>query len=1196
MRTCLSRLFLISLATIASCYFPLAAQETRGLITGRVTDSTGAVVPTARVIAINTQTNAAAEGATTSDGTYTLPYLLPGVYTLSAEANGFKKLVRSGIEIRVSDRLTIDLPLEVGAVQDTVNVTAETPLLELNTATTGQVIDRRRIAELPLAEGNPLTLVQLAPGIVITGGYTSNSALSSSGPSNFETNGTPGGNEFTLDGSPNTADRAGNGSARVGLQPPTDAVEEFKVVTASFDAQQGRTAGGSVDVAVRSGTNQLHGTLYEFVRNDVLGANSFFFNRQGRERQARRYNRFGGTAGGPVYLPKVYKGRDKTFFFTSYERIRPITPSLETLTVPTEEFRRGDFSSLLNRATPLYVYDPATARREGARIVRDPVQCNGRINVVCPSRISPIAANYLSFLPLPNTNFNSPTGNYVGNGPGDNRYYIFIARGDHQFNERNRLFFRYSQSWRTELDENSSGTVNGVRVNGRIGHRGSKGATFDYVYVPSGSTVVNLRVGMTRFKQDRFSLSSQDYDIRKMGFSDSALRLFTANTLPQVNINNYSSPVEPTGFLITTPTWSVQPTVTKLVGSHSMRFGYDFRVYQENRRDQAYQAGQYNFGNDFTRLNDQNPSIPLEQNQAQSMAALLLGIPTGGNLPLPADRAATAKYQGIFFQDDWKITSRLTVNLGLRYELDQGTTERYNRIIRDFDAGAASPVEAQVRANYARNPIPELPLSEFRLRGGLLFSDPNNRASFRTDRNNIQPRLGMAFQMNPRTVVRAGWGMFMVPFILDGLNQNGFSRNTPVVPSPELGLTFTASLANPFPNGLIAETNRGIDSLYGQNLGTIVPSSRRNGIVQRWEFSLQRELPGRWLLEGTYIGNYAYDQLTTVDANPIARRYQSTSPVRDQALINFLDTPVANPFQGVEPFRGTNLYTASVISRSQLLRPHPQFTGLNLERYDGSSSYHAGQLRAEKRFAQGYTVLATYSYSKYLERLTLLNPTDSGYENRLAGVDAPHRLAMSGIWELPFGKGRRFGLSWGRAGELLLGGFQVQGIFQYQSGFPLTLGNVYYNGDLSSLTPAIKSSTIGVLGGSNINDNVFGADIRSTGFYFSDAAVQTNGQLDAAKQRNDARINLSNNIRTLPSRDSNWRNQGITLFDVSLIKNFAISEQVKLQFRAEAINSLNKAHFNAPVLNPRDANFGRVTNSDSPTLPREFQLGLRLVF
>jgi len=1180
---------------VTAAVLGLSAQDPRGSIGGTVTDPTGAPVANARVTAVNTLTNVSFQGLTTSEGIYNIPYLPQGVYNVSAEMAGFKRAVRQGVELRISERLTLDFALELGAMQETVSVTAEPPLLELSTATSGQIIDRRRIAELPLGEGNPLTLVQLAPGIVVTGGYTSNSALSNSGPSNFEVNGSPGGNEFTLDGTPNTADRQTQGAARVGLQPPTDAVEEFKVVTAGFDAQQGRTAGGSVDVSVRSGTNNLHGTLYEFVRNDVLAANSFFNNRQNIPRPARRYNRFGGTVGGPVWLPTMYNGRDKTFFFTSIERIRTITPWLETLTVPDDAFRRGDFSALLNRPTPLYVYDPLTARVDGARVVRDPIQCNGRLNVVCPERMSQIAKNYLSFLPMPNVPTASTTNNFIGRTGDDNTYDVLLLRIDHAINEKHRLFGRFSQGWRTEIDENSAGRVNGVRINGRLGHRGNRGGVFDYIYAPSASTVWNLRAGFTRFKQDRYALAAFDYDIRKMGFSEAALRLFTANTLPQINISNYSSPVEPTGYLITTPLWSLQPTLTKLAGAHSMRAGYDFRVYQENRKDQAFQAGQYNFTNDFTRLNDLNPSLPIEQIQAQAMASFLLGLPSGGNFPLLADRAATAKYHAAFFQDDWRVTRRLTLNLGLRYEIDLGTTERYNRRIHDFDPNVVNPTEAAVKARYEQNPIPEIPVEQFRLRGGLVFASPDKRG-FRADRNNFQPRVGAAFQLDERTAIRGGWGMFMVPFILDALNQNGFSRNTPLIASPDRGLTFLASLENPFPSGYVPEIRRDLTSLLGQNPGTVVPGDRINGLVQRWQVSLQRELPGRWLVEGAYIGNRGDNLTVVVDANPIPRQYQSASPVRDQALINFLDTPVPNPFRGVAGYEGTNLYTATVISRSQLLRPYPHFTGLSIERYDGASTYHAMQARVEKRFSQGYTLMGTYTWSKYLEQVSLLNPTDIRYEKRLNDADSPHRIAVSGIYELPFGRGRMFGSSWSGWKQALLGGFQLQGILQYQAGRPLTLGNVYFSGNLSDLNPVIKSSTIGVLGSSNIEDNVFRTNIQNTGFYFTDDAVRTNGQLDYTKQRNDPRINLSQNIRTLPSRVSNFRNQGITLLDLSVIKNFHFSEQVYLQFRAEAINALNKAHFSGPVLSPRDSNFGRVTSTDSPTLPREFQLGLRLVF
>jgi hypothetical protein len=1177
--------------------FAAWGQDTRGSISATVVDPSGAAVPSAKVTVLNTGTGVSVDAQSAGGtGNFAALYLIPGRYTVTVEAPGFKKLVREGIELRLSERLVLELRLEVGQTQDLINVTAEAPLLELGTATSGQIIDRRRITELPLAEGNPLTLVQQTPGIAIFGGFTSNSALSSSGPSNFEVNGSPGGNEFTLDGAPNTADRAGNGAARVGLQPPTDAVEEFKVVTASFDAQTGRTAGGVVDVAVRSGTNDLHGTLYHFVRNDILSANTFFNNRQDVPRPVRRYNRFGGTAGGPVWIPKVYNGKNKTFWFTSYEKIRPITPNFETLTLPTEDFRRGDFSSLANRPTPLLIYDPLTARRDGARVVRDPISCGGRINVICPSRISPITAQFLSFLPLPNTNLDQPTNNYFGNAPGDNRYYVFIARGDHQFNDKNRMFVRYSKSYRTEIDENSTGTVNGVRANGRLGNRGNDSIVADYVYVHSASTVLNLRGSLARFIQDRIALADLDFDLRQMGFSPQALALFTANTLPQMNITNYSNLVEPTGFNITTPTWAFQPTLTHFTGAHSLKFGYDYRVYQQNRREQTFRAGQYNFGNNWTRLNDQNPSLPLEQIQGQSLASALLGLPTGGNFPLLADNASTAKYHSFFFQDDWKVTRKLTLNLGLRYEVDLGTTERYNRIIRDFDTSLTSPAEAAARANYALSPIPEIAPANFRLRGGLLFADENNRAAFRADRNNWQPRIGGAYQINNKTVIRAGWAMFMVPFVIDGINQNGFSRNTPLVASDDLGLTFRANLANPFPQGYIAEIDRGPGSLLGQNLGTIVPTNRKNGMVQRWNFSLQRELPGRWLIDMTYTGNSGNDLLTGVNGNPVFREYQSTLGIRDQALINFLDTPVSNPFRGVAEFAGTGLFTNTVINRRQLLRPYPHFGNFTLERYDGTSSFHSGQVRVEKRFSQGYTVLGSYTWSKFLEAVSLLNDTDPVYERRLNENDVPHRFSMSGIYELPFGRGRKFGANWSKGLNLLAGGWQVQGLFQYQGGLPLTLGNVYFQGNLSDLNPRINSGTIGVLGGNNIFDNVFLTDIRTTGFYLTDATMQVNGVLDYTRQRNDTRIQLADNIRTLQSRAANWRQQAIMLLDMSVIKNFNFTERVYLQFRAEAINAPNRVHFFAPVINPRDANFGRVTNTDSPTLPREFQLGLRLVF
>ncbi|MDQ3652123.1 MAG: TonB-dependent receptor, partial [Acidobacteriota bacterium] len=786
------------------------------MITGLVTDPSGAALPGANITVTSMATNTPTSTTSNEEGNYTVPFLQPGQYTVTAEASGFKRLMQQNVEVRVGDRVSLDLQLEAGGVEETITVTGETtPLLNTASATAGQVIDRRRVSELPLADGNPVTLVRLAPGVALTGtAFSSGSALSNSGPSSFRVNGAPAGsNEFSLDGSPNTADPSGEG-LRIGLQPPTDAVQEFKVVTASFDASQGHTTGGSVDFAIRSGQNRVFGTLYEFVRNDALAANGFFLNRSPFEldengkskRESRRYNRYGGTVGGPIVLPRfgeggpaVYNGRDKSFFFVSYEGIRTVTPSFETLTLPTAQQRLGDFSNL---PAGQFVYDPATARQTGARIVRTPIQCNGRVNVICPERISPIARSYLSLLPP--TNLPGTEGNFSGNGRPFNTYYVFVTRVDHSFNDRHKVFVRYSESDRAEIDENSLGINNGVRANGRFGTRANRGGVIDYVWTVTPTTIFNLRAGYTRFIQDRFALADFDTSAGALGFPPSTTAFFVGGSLPQLNISGFSAPSEPTGFFTANRTPSVQPTLTKVAGNHTLRFGYDFRVYQENRIEQEFKTGIYNFNNEFTRVNDQNPSIPADVNRAQSLAAFLLGQPTGGSLPRNIARASQSLYHGIFFQDDWKATRNLTLNLGLRYEYDEPTTERYNRNTRGFDFTTPSPVEAAARAAYAAayatNPsISPITPDNFRVRGGLLFVDENNRGFFDGDKNNFQPRLGFAYKLDDKTVLRGGFAIYTLPAILDGINAPTFAASTPFIATANTGLSFIGSLADPFP-------------------------------------------------------------------------------------------------------------------------------------------------------------------------------------------------------------------------------------------------------------------------------------------------------------------------------------------------------------------------------------------------------------
>jgi len=1184
---------------IAFASFTAFAQEFRGSISGRVADSGGAAIANAKVTVTGKATNSASATTTNENGDYTVLYLIPGAYDVMVEANGFKKSVRQNIEVRVGDKLALDLKLEVGDVTESVSVTSDAPLLETNSASAGQVIDQRRISELPLSDGNPFVLTRLAPGIAYVGDLRFSRPFDNAGTSNVVADGAPGRNEFTLDGVPNMA--SGGGLGRVAFVPPADAVQEFKVETAAYDGQTAHTAGATVNVTLKSGTNSLHGTVYEFVRNDVMSANTFFLNRtnlaanpaRDRDRDGKadrdplRYNRYGFTVGGPVWLPEKLFGpagvdlRNRSFFFFAFEGLKDVFPEPGLFTVPTLKQRNGDFSELL---PSIVIYDPATGRADGARVRRDPFAGN----IIPANRLSAISKNYLSFYPLPNQPGDAQgRNNYISGNPRTDDFHSESFRFDQTLTDKQRFFIRYTHNNRKEARGNWTGVVNGIRPTGNFLFRINDGGMFDHVYNFSPTVVLNSRAGFSRFNEPNIHQHQGEFNPASLGFPAATAALFGPEQyLPRFEINNYSVLGDSVGGGSTFNIYTAQSTLTKIAGHHSWRFGYDFRSYRENAFNAGQAAGRYDFNADFTRGPlDTAASAPV----GQSLAAFLLGQPTGGTIDRNAARSNQSLYNGMFIHDDWKVTDKLTLNLGLRYEYEGATDERYDRNIRAFDNAVSSPVEAAAKAAYAANPLPEIPAANFNVKGGLIFSDANNRSFWQPDKNNVQPRAGFAYSLNEKTVLRGGWGIFSSPIVIDGINQAGFSQATPIVASTNNGLTLRANLANPFPDGVLVPQGAtlGLSTLLGQGAG-FIPRDARNPQSMRWSFGVQRDLPGNWLFELQYVGNSGYDLLTNTRfegnnnpniANPIPRQYLSTSPIRDQALIDSLNRQAPNPFRGLLPGTGLN---GATVTRGQLLRPFPQFTSLSTVRYDGSSVYHSAQLRAEKRFSKGYTTLVSYTWSKFLEETTYLNESDTEFERRLNGADAPHRFVISGIWELPFGRNRKWGAGWNRAVDVALGGWQVQGIGQLQSGRPLTFGNVYVNRDISKLKTDIRSS------------NVDGLVFDISGFYFNDAAVQTNGVVDPAKQRADSRIQLANNVRVLPSRRAGLRSQRLNLWDLSVSKNFSFTETIRLQLRGEFLNAFNKVIFDNPNLSPNNTNFGKVTGQAN--LPRDVQIGLKLIF
>jgi hypothetical protein len=1153
------------------------AQDFRGAVGGKVTDESGGVLPGVTVTGTNRDTNVAGNTVTNETGGYTLLYLAPGTYQLTAELQGFKKVVRDNVEVRLGDRLTLDFKLEVGRMEETITVTAETPLLETRTGSAGQVIGEKQISLMPLSDGNPFVLARLAPGVAYHGDLKFSRPFDNGGTSDFTADGGPGRNEFTLDGSPNMA----NGR-RVAFVPPAGAVAEFKVETATFDAQQGHTAGATVNVTLKSGTNKIKGEGYYHYRDEALSGNDFFLERVGLPIAPMDYKRYGFTAGGPAWLSKIYDGRNRTFFFTAFEWLYDKFPEPGQFTVPTAAQRNGDFSALLSQG--IVIYDPLTAvRRADGRIERQPFPGN----MIPTNRLSAIGKEYVKYYPLPNQPGDAQgRNNYITDNPRGDDFYSMNYRIDHVLTDKQRFFVRYSRNNRVENRGNWTEAVNGIRPTGNFLFRINDAVNVDHVWTMSNASLLNVRASYSRFQEPSIRQHQNLFDPASLGFPQAASQYFgTQKYFPRFEMddNSFSDLGDSFSGGTNASIYSFQPTWTLARGNHSFRTGSDIRVYREEAFPSEHSAGRYDFGRAstslFTKQLDNSPAAPI----GQDMAALLLGLPSGGLIDRTTTRFNQVVYGGVFVQDDWKVSSKLSVNLGLRWEYEGAPTERENRNVRGFDPDAELAITAAAQAAYARNPLPEIPASAFRVRGGVGFVSDSTRGTYKPDMNNFQPRVGFAYQVNQKTVVRGGWAIYSVPALFDisGINQPGFSQATNIVPSPDIGLTIRSTLANPFPDGVAAPpgNSNGSNTFLGRGLGRLNNIlDYQNGQSMRWSLGMQRELPGQWMVEAAYVASRSYDLSTDFNMNAVPRQYLSTLPVRDTAVNTFLTANVTNPFSGLIP--GETLNNATT-QRQNLLRPFPQFGAIDVRRYDGSSRFDSAQFNIQKRFSGGYMLQTAYTWSLFKEKVSRLNDTDPDYEERFNDTHLPHRVVMNGVWELPVGHGRRWGSGAHPVVNALIGNWSVSAIWNWQSGRPnLTIGNLYYNGDITKLKTKYTD---------NPDEPVF--DI--SGFYFHDAAVQTNGVDDPAKQRLDQRKDLTGNIRTLPSRWDGFRGPRYTNWDMSFVKGFDLG-RIRAQFHIELYNAFNDVFYNNPNLTPTSAEFGKVTSQNN--LARNIQIGTKIIF
>jgi hypothetical protein len=836
--------------------------------------------------------------------------------------------------------------------------------------------------------------------------------------------------------------------------------------------------------------------------------------------------------------------------------------------------RNGDFSALLARG--ILIHDPLTAQTVGDRVVRQPFPGN----IIPAGRINAIAQKVLSYYPLPNQP-GTATGsdNFFYANPRTDSFNSLSTRFDHTVTSKQRIMARYTRNDRRESRGADLGIVNGVAPRGNFLFRKNDGVTYNHTYTQSSTSLWDVRVGWQRFREPNIRQHEGVVDPAELGFSPAVTALFNgANYLPLFNFDTIRDIGENLGGNTTHSIYSLQPTYTRLMGNHSMRAGYDMRLYHEFNANLERQAGEYAITRAaaFTRAQD-NSAVQ----DFQDVASFLLGFPTGGSIDRNGTRLNDTWYHAVFVQDDWRVSSRLTLNLGLRYDYEGATTESQNRNIRGFDPNAMLSVTSVAESRYAANPLPQIAASAWRARGGVMFASDDARGFWNTDTNNFQPRLGFAYKWNDKTVIRGGTGIYTVPFVISGVNQNGYSQSTPITATQDRGLTFQSTLNNPYPLGILepAGNTRGPNTFLGQSFDRFAPLDFQNGQIMRYLVNVQRELPGQWLFEAGYVGSHGYQLSTNAELNSVPAQYLSTAQARDQAVVDFLSAPVPNPFAGILPTG----FTGATVARSQLLRPFPQFNNVPTNESSGTSQYDSAQFRIERRFSRGYAIMATYTASRFTERVFKLNATDAGYEKRLSRNDVPHRVTSSILYELPFGQGRAIGGGASTLVNALIGGWSVNAIGQFQSGRVLDFAerNIYFNGDLGSLKADYSGDT---------NNPVF--DI--SGFYFHDAAVQTNGVDDPVKQRADTRIRLANNIRYFPSRVPTLRSPFLKLWDISLVKQVPMGGRVRAQLNIEFLNAFNVVVFNDANTDPTNANFGKVTSQNN--LPRDIQLGFKIVW
>jgi hypothetical protein len=1197
---------LFSLGTI-----PVSAQDTRGTISGTVIDPQGGVLPDATVIVSNTGTGTNTRLATNPRGYYEAPLLLPGVYRVTVERTGFKQSIRSGLTLGLAEHLQIDFQLELGGATESVTVTTEAPLLDTSSVSTGRALSNREVMDLPVLGNNITMLSRFTPGVQVPGTTQFLVQGQVGGGSQYNAPGGVGGNEWSIDGaSTNGTDR------RVSIMPSPDTIDEFKIETSNFDAAFGHSTGLNIAMSTKSGANVLFGTgTFQYFNQDWNAAP--FFVKQARAQQLAAARAAGNQAeidrlnatpllppgqtrnyhaslGGPVYLPGVVDGRNRLFFFFGFSELRnrqSARPSELNYTVPTEAMRNGNFSELLAIDPVRYqIYDPLTTRPDPARPghwVRDPFPGN----IIPRERFeNPLYDFYTRRMPSPNTPIaanRDPVNNFIASGmPNTVDYRSFNGRIDYQASAKHRFFVRWLKSSFLEGAQDFTYATEAGLMNWDE-KRPAYTVAADWTYALSNSTLLNLIVDTNGFLQQNQRLGTRRYTPSDVGlptYLDD--KCGGSCVLPRVIWPGMtywggdmimSTPVDPG------PKGRAQglkANLTQIRGSHTLRAGLDFRQhYRTQIQNGGFTSGSFAFSNLYVRK-DEDGFTPAAS-VGLDWAAFILGMPSEMVVETNDTYALFSPYYAGFAQDTWRVNRNLTLTLGLRLEYERGATERYDRALASFDPNLELPISAAAEAAYARNPIPELPASEFVVRGGPVYAGRTGapRELWQSELMWL-PRVSAAWHLGSRSIVRGGYGVYYdtLNVMNSAVDQYGFSRATRTQLTNDAGTTWLVGdprngispLVDPFP--VRADGSRfdvplrdalGAMARVGEGF-TFGRYDRVHPRVQRWRVGIQRELGANMLVEASYWGQYADRLFVTTRLDALPEQYWNATNTRNNAIATNMNQQVTNPFhiRNFESLRTSDptlyqhlstlaQFTSPTIQKHRLLRPFPHMNGLNDSAANtGAARTHALELNFQRRLAQGLMMNASYTRMVQENRTFLDNEFESTptiwYPSDTA---RPHRVTATGLLELPFGKGRAYL----RDGILnhLLGGWQVALTYEFQPGPLLAWGNIFYRGNLDT----------------------FAGDVTA-----HDKTLEQWFETSLPFERLAVNQPAAFQTRVFPRFFNGVRADGLNQWNGNVLRRIRLTGRTRLELRGDFINLQNRSQMNPPDLSPTSTNFGRITS------------------